>query len=109
MPQVGFGDRNITELCQQYKTFGNETEIENADRNATAAAQIDQANVTTTQQERGLIWALINLRLIDFSKTFWDFLTLGRSRAFAAIHAFTEYNFLHPSIQVETIRRPWIC
>ena len=55
MPQVGFGDRNITELCLQYETFGNETEIENADRNATAAAQIDQANVTTTQQERGLI------------------------------------------------------
>lgn len=72
MPQVGFGDRNITELCQQYNTFANETEIENDDRNATAAAQTDDRqaiNVTTTQQERGLILALINLRLIDFSKT----------------------------------------
>jgi len=50
IPQVAFGSRNITELCQDYPT-GNQTELvtvpDQTNDTVTAAAQIQDANITT--------------------------------------------------------------
>lgn len=51
IPKVAFGNRNITELCKDYPT-GNQTEIttiqDQTNDTVTAAAQIQDANITTT-------------------------------------------------------------